>query len=47
MKEFSWVYFSKTGSIDAYLLYKDYESFHEEGQRNVEGAQFGESYSNP
>jgi hypothetical protein len=47
MKEFSWVYFAKTGSIDAYLLYKDYESFQEERQKNVDGAQFDESFYQP
>lgn len=47
MKEFSWDYFSKTGSIDAYLLYKDYLHFQVEGQRDVDGAQFGESLTNP
>jgi hypothetical protein len=47
MKEFSWVYFSKTGSIDAYLLYKDYENFQEDGQMDMDGAQFGESFYKP
>lgn len=26
MKEFSWKYFCSTGQIDAYLLYKDFDT---------------------
>lgn len=47
MKEFSWGYFSKTGSIDAYLLYKDYENFQEAKKKDVDGAQFDESLYKP
>lgn len=34
MKDFSWNYFVNTGQIDAYLLYKDFESFNQ--QKEVE-----------
>lgn len=30
MKDFSWKYFSSTGNIDAYLLYKDMDADQEE-----------------
>ncbi|GIP35824.1 YqzL family protein [Paenibacillus sp. J2TS4] len=30
MNEFYWDYFSRTGSIDAYLLYKDNDEWSEE-----------------
>jgi hypothetical protein len=37
MRDFSWRYFTATGSIDAYLLYKEHEAMerqvaHEEGE---------------
>ncbi|WP_010270256.1 YqzL family protein [Paenibacillus senegalensis] len=34
MKEFFWDYFTRTGNIDAYMLYKDNEQWKHEGERS-------------
>jgi hypothetical protein len=36
MRDFSWSYFSKTGDVSAYLLYKDLEQLHFEVQEEMD-----------